>query len=132
MATSHELSVQQKKELETKGEKTVPARYYVPSTDIYETPETLTLVMEMPGVDKKDLAVILEDDVLRVDGRIDFGKYQELEPVYTEYNIGHYSRSFTVGSGVERDKISAELNDGVLTLTLQKAEAAKPRRIEIK
>jgi HSP20 family molecular chaperone IbpA len=131
MATSHELAVQQKKELETKEEKTVPARYYVPPTDIYETSDALTLVMEMPGVDKSDLAVTLEDDVLRVDGRIDFRKYEGLEPVYTEYNVGHYARSFTVGSGVDRDKISAQMNDGVLTLTLQKTEAARPRRIDI-
>jgi HSP20 family molecular chaperone IbpA len=131
MATSHELAVQQKKELETKEEKTVSARYYVPSTDIYETPDALTLVMEMPGVDKQDLAVTLEDDVLRVDGRIDFRKYESLEPVYTEYNVGHYARSFTLGGGVDRDKITAQMNDGVLTLTLQKREAARPRRIDI-
>jgi hypothetical protein len=50
MAKSQELSVQQKKELTTKEEKTVPARYYVPNTDIYETDEALTLVLEVPGV----------------------------------------------------------------------------------
>ena len=54
--------------------KTVPARYYVPNTDIYETEEALTLVMEMPGVEKKDVNVQLENDVLRVEGRIDFAK----------------------------------------------------------
>src|SRR5689334_20799312 len=53
MAKSQELSVQQKKELSAKEEKTVPARYFVPNTDIYETDEALTLVMEMPGVEKK-------------------------------------------------------------------------------
>lgn len=49
MAKSQELSVQQKKEVAPKEEKTVPTRYYVPNTDIYETDETLTLVMEVPG-----------------------------------------------------------------------------------
>jgi HSP20 family protein len=131
MAKSQDLSVQQKKELAPKEEKTVPARYYVPNTDIYETDETLTLVMEVPGVEKKDVTVQLENDVLRVEGRIDFSKYDGMEPVYAEYNIGHYARAFTLSDKIDQDGISADLADGVLTLTLRKAKAALPRRIEI-
>jgi HSP20 family protein len=131
MAKSQDLSVQQKKELAPKEEKTVPARYYVPNTDIYETDETLTLVMEVPGVEKKDVTVQLENDVLRVEGRIDFSKYDGMEPVYAEYNIGHYARAFTLSDKIDQDGISADLADGVLTLTLKKAKAALPRRIEI-
>jgi HSP20 family molecular chaperone IbpA len=131
MAKSKELSVQQKKELAPKEEKTVPARYYVPNTDIYETDEALTLVMEMPGVEKKDVTVQLENDVLRVEGRIDFSKYEGLEPVHAEYNVGHYLRSFTLSDKIDQEGISAELGDGVLTLTLKKAKAALPRRIAI-
>jgi HSP20 family molecular chaperone IbpA len=132
MAKSQELSVQQKKELAPKEEKTVPARYYVPNTDIYETEEALTLVMEVPGVEKKDVSVQLENDVLRVEGRIDFSKYEGLEPVYAEYNVGHYARAFTLSDKIDQDGISAELADGVLTLTLKKAKAALPRRIAIR
>jgi HSP20 family protein len=132
MAKSQELSVQQKKELAAKEEKTVPARYFVPNTDIYETEEALTLVMEMPGVEKKDVSVQLENDVLRVEGRIDFSKYEGLEPVYSEYNVGHYSRNFTLSDKIDQDGISAELADGVLTLTLKKSKAAQPRRIAIR
>ena len=132
MAESQELSVQQKKELASKEEKTVPSRYYVPSTDIYETDQALTLVMEMPGVEKKDVSVQLENDVLRVDGRIDFSKYDGLEPVYAEYNVGHFTRGFTLSDKIDQDGISAELADGVLTLTLKKAKAALPRRIAIR
>jgi HSP20 family molecular chaperone IbpA len=132
MAKSQELSVQQKKELAPKEEKTVPARYYVPNTDIYETEEALTLVMEVPGVEKKDISVQLENDVLRVEGRIDFSKYEGLEPVYAEYNVGHYARGFTLSDKIDQDGISAELADGVLTLTLKKAKAALPRRIAIR
>jgi HSP20 family protein len=131
MAYSQDLAVQQKKELPTKEEKTVPARYYIPPADIYETAEALTLVMEMPGVEKKGLTVTLDDDVLRVEGKIDFSKYDGLEPLYTEYNVGHYARKFMVGNAIDQDKIQAQLDDGVLTLTLQKAEAARPRRITI-
>jgi HSP20 family molecular chaperone IbpA len=132
-AQQQQLSVQEKKELAPQGggEATVPARYYVPSTDIYETGDALQLVMEMPGVEKKDIAVTLENGVLRIEGRIDFSKYEGLEPVYTEYNVGPYARSFTLGRVIDQERIDAQLEDGVLTLTLPKAEAAKPKRIAI-
>jgi HSP20 family protein len=131
MATAQELAVREKKELASKEEKTVPGRYFVPSADIFETDHALTVVMEMPGVEKKDLDVALESDVLRVEGKIDFAKYEGMEPVYTEYNVGHYARSFTLSSKIDRAGISAQLDDGVLTLTLPKMKEAQPRRIAI-
>jgi len=131
MADPQELAVREKKELVSKEEKTVPGRYYMPYTDIHETDDALTVVMEMPGVEKKDVIIALENDVLRVDGQIDFAKYEGLEPVYTEYNVGHYTGSFTLSSKIDQERISAQLDDGVLTLTLPKAKEAQPRRISI-
>ena len=64
MAEKQELSVREKKELVAKEEKTVPGRYYVPSADIHETDDALAVVLEMPGVEKKDLNIALENDVL--------------------------------------------------------------------
>ena len=131
MVEKQELSVREKKELVAKEEKTIPGRYYIPYADIYETDDALGVVLEMPGVEKKDLNVALENDVLRVEGQIDFTKYKDLEPVYTEYNVGHYARSFTLSNKVDQEKISANLEDGVLTLTLPKAKHAQPRKIAI-
>jgi len=125
------LEVQAKKELTSPEEKTVPARYYVPATDIYETEDALTLVMEMPGVEKDNIDIKLENDVLQIEGQIDLSNYAELDPLYTEYNIGHYARKFSLSSKFNQEKISAEMGDGVLTLRLPKAEETKPRRIEI-
>jgi HSP20 family protein len=131
MAQSQALDVQQKKELVSKEEKTVPARYFVPNTDIFETEDALVVVMEIPGVEKKDISVDLENDTLRVEARIDYGKYEALEPLYAEYNVGHFARAFTLSSKIDRQQIGAELADGVLTLTLKKAKEALPRRIAI-
>jgi len=132
MAKSQALSVQEKKEAAPKEEKTIPARFYVPNADIFETDDALTVVMEIPGVEKKDVSVNLENEVLRIEGRIDFSKYEGLEPVYAEYNIGHYARAFTLSNKIDQDGITADLADGVLTLTLKKAKEAVPKRIPIK
>ena len=126
-----ELAVQEKKELVSKEEKTVPARYYVQNTDILETDDALTVVMEIPGVEKKNVDVSIENNVLRVEGRIDFSKYGGMEPLYTEYNVGHFARAFTLSDKIDQQQITAQLDDGVLTLTLKKAKEAMPRKIAI-
>jgi HSP20 family protein len=131
MAEPQPIQVQEKKELTQKEEKTVPARYYIPNADIYETGDALFVVMEVPGVEKKDLEISLENNVLRVEGRIDFSKYDGLDPLYTEYNVGHYSRAFTLSSKIDQQQIGAELEDGVLKLTLKKSREAMPRGIAI-
>jgi HSP20 family protein len=127
MASNQELQIQQKREVEKKEEATVPSRVFLPTTDIYETPDALNVVMEMPGVEKNNVQVAVEDSVLKVYGRIDFSKYKGLQPVYTEYNIGHYARSIRLSSKIDQNKIK----DGVLSLVLQKAEEAKPRVISV-
>jgi HSP20 family protein len=131
MASKQELQVQQKRELEKKEETTIPARIFLPTTDIYETQDALFVILEMPGVEKKNVDVRVEDGVVYVEGRLDFSKYQNLQPVYTEYNVGHYSRSFRVSSKIDQNNIRAELKDGVLSLTLAKIEEAKPRAIQV-
>ena len=132
MGPGQDLQVQEKRELQKKDETTIPARTFVPTTDIFETNDALKVVMEMPGVDKANLDVNVENDVLTVSGRINLSKYEKLQPVYTEYNIGHYRRTFNLSSSrVNQDRIAAEMKDGVLTLTLPKVEQAKPRRISV-
>jgi HSP20 family protein len=127
----HELQVQEKREIEKKEESTVPTRAFVPATDIYETDDALTIVMEIPGVPKEDLDVSVESGVLNVEGRLNFKKYEGMQPVYTEYNVGHYQRSFSLTNRIDQLKIRADVSDGVLTLVLPKAEEAKPRKITV-
>jgi HSP20 family protein len=132
MASTQELQVQKKRELENKEEATVPARMFVPAADIFEAENDLTVILEMPGVEKKNVDVRVEDGVLNVEGRLDLAKYQGLQPLYTEYNIGHYARSFRLSSKIDQSKIAAEMKDGVLSLKLPKIEEAKPRTIQIR
>ena len=131
MDSKQELQVQQKRQVEDKEEATIPTRAFLPNTDIYETEDALNVVMEMPGVEKSNVEVGIEDGVLKVYGRIDFSKYERLQPVYTEYNIGHYARSFRLSSKIDQTKIRAQMNDGVLSLVLPKVEEAKPRVISV-
>jgi HSP20 family molecular chaperone IbpA len=131
MSNGQELQVQQKREVEKKQESTVPARAYVPVTDIFETDAALMLALEMPGVDREKVNVELESGVLTIEGQINFAKYEGLYPVYTEYNIGNYARSFQLSSDIDQDRISAAFKDGVVMLTLPKAARAQPRRIKV-
>jgi HSP20 family molecular chaperone IbpA len=126
-----ELQVQGKREVDKKQETTVPARLFMPTADIFEDANALTVVLEMPGVDKSNVDINVEGGVLQIDGRLDFSKYEDMQPVYTEYNIGHYRRSFSLSNKIDQNRIGAEMKDGVLTITLPKAEEAKPRRISV-
>jgi HSP20 family protein len=132
MASTQELQVQKKRELENKEETTIPTRMFLPAADIFEGQNDLTVILEMPGVEKNNVDVHVEGGVLNVEGRLDLAKYQGMQPLYTEYNIGHYSRSFRLSSKIDQNKIAAEMKDGVLTLKLPKAEEAKPRTIQVK
>jgi HSP20 family protein len=131
MAAAQELQVQKKRELENKEETTIPARIFLPAADIYEAENDLTVILEMPGVEKKNVDIRVEDGALIVEGRLDLTKYQGLQPVYTEYNIGHYARSFRLSSKIDQNKIAAEMKDGVLSLKLPKVEEAKSKTIQV-
>ncbi len=131
MTDASNLDIQEKKELSSTEEKTIPGKYYIPSTDIYETADALTLVMEIPGIKKDAIDIRLEKDKLTVNAEIDLANYSNFKPVYTEYNVGHFTRSFALSNKVDQDKIEANVSDGVLSLQLQKAEEAKPRKITV-
>jgi HSP20 family molecular chaperone IbpA len=131
MANSKILDSVKKKELETGQEKTVSGRHYVPYTDIFEEKEALIVVMEIPDVNRNDTEIKLDKNTLSVAAKISNDKFHGLTPVYTEYNIGHYSRSFTLSNEIDQDGITASTEDGVLKLRLPKVKNTQPRRIEV-
>jgi HSP20 family molecular chaperone IbpA len=88
------------------------------------------LLENAPGVSRDRVEVRVENDALFIEGRIDFAAYEGLRPVYTEYNIGNYTRTFQLSSKIGQEGISAALKDGFM-LVLPKGEKAKPRRIAV-
>ncbi len=126
---AQELEVQQKQEVASQQEKTIPARFYTPPTDIFETDDALKIVMEVPGVSKDAVDIRIDKDVLTIEARIETANYDGLDPIYTEYPVGHFARSFSLPSQVDQNNITAQLDEGVLTLTLNKTPESKPRRV---
>jgi HSP20 family protein len=120
-----------KKPEQSQDEHTRPGRTYVPSVDICETPDSLLLRADMPGVDENSVEVNVANGVLSIEGWVSVKEYENLQPVYTEYNIGNYSRRFTLSNEIDADRITAKMVNGVLELELPKAEKAKPRQISI-
>ncbi len=131
MKDSNVLNTVEKKELATEQEQTVPGKHYAPYTDIFELNDALLVVMEIPGVDRNDTNINVEKNILSVEGRINHAKYDGLTPVYTEYNIGHYRRSFSLSNEIDQDGITAKIEEGVLTLRLPKTKDVSPKRIEV-
>lgn len=129
--TAREMEVQEKHEVAGKDEQTLEGRFYTPSTDIYEDEEALYVVMEVPGVDKGDIDVKLEKNQLSVEARISMHTYGNLKPVYTEFGVGHFARSFRLSNEIDQGHIKASLTDGVLTLRLPKVGEAATRRVEV-
>ena len=112
-------------------EATRPGRTYRPNVDIVESDEGLRLWADMPGVDEKSIEIELADGVLAIRGRVATEEYENLRPVYTEYNVGNYEARFRLSSSIDEKRIAAKLANGVLEVELPKSEAAKPRRIQI-
>jgi HSP20 family protein len=105
---------------------------YLPPADVYETKDSIVVLAEMPGVAADGVDISLERRVLTIRGRSAANDHSRYQRVYNEYADGDYERVFTLSENIDRDRIEATLRDGVLQLVLPKAEAAKPRKIELK
>jgi HSP20 family protein len=126
-----EVTPREKRELSQGEERTEAGRFFSPQTDIHETDRAVVVSMEVPGVDKNAIDIQLEKGVLTVKGTIDSTKYESLRPIYSEYNIGNFARTFTVSPKIDASGIGATIADGVLTIELPKAKEAMARRIAV-
>jgi HSP20 family protein len=130
--TEKEIQFRDKQEVQGLGEPTKTGITFVPAVDIYETEEALTLLADMPGVSPEGIRIDLKDDQLTVSGEVFESASNQERVLLKEYETGNYIRQFALGEVIDQSQITAQLNNGVLTLVLPKVEKAKPRRIEIK
>ena len=103
-----------------------------PAVDIYETPAGLVLEADLPGVADQDLTIRLEDNVLNLRGNVTPTLPPGAKVLHEEYRPGDFARSFILNDEVDRTRITASLQDGVLRVTLPRAERSRTRKIEIK
>ena len=103
-----------------------------PAVDIFDKGAEVVIHAELPGIKKEDIDVHVENNVLTIRGKKERNEETKEEGYYrTERSYGSFSRSFNLSSSVDVTKIGAEYKDGVLTLSLPKAEEAKPRQIDV-
>lgn len=103
---------------------------FSPDVDIYDTKESLVMVLDLPGVPKGDVGIeIDENNVLSIRAKTSFDEPEGI--VYKEFNSGNYYRAFTLSDEFDKDKINAKLENGVLQLTIPRREEVKPRKVQI-
>lgn len=122
-----------KQEMETSEdtERTRTRRAFVPRSDIYETEKEIVLVTDVPGASQENVDITLEKNILTIRAYPVEEDMDALSLIYAEYGIGDYERRFTLSDEIDREKIEAQVKNGVLTLHLPKAEEAKPKRIPV-
>jgi HSP20 family molecular chaperone IbpA len=128
-----ESTVLQKKEADSleKAERTRSGKTFIPPTDIIETKDAMILIADMPGVDEKNIDITLENNQLTIQGNVEVNYPENYHPLYSEYEVGDYYRSFSLSDSIDDEKIVANYKNGVLRLTLPKAEKVKPRQIAV-
>lgn len=129
--TSKEMAPRQKQEL-TGAESTRPGPAFTPAMDIFETESAIMVFADMPGVQPDGLGIDLRDNTLSIEGRVLKASHPNEQLLLQEYETGSFRREFRLSNLIDQDKIDATLRDGVLRLTLPKAEAARPRKIEVR
>jgi len=131
MSDTKALRVKDKQEVAAPAEQTRPGVVFTPDVDIFENDKQITLLADMPGVAADDINIDLNDNVLSISGEVKPFQDEGESNVLVEFEIGRYSRQFTLSDVIDQGKIEAKHDDGVLRLTLPKAEKAVPRQIAV-
>ena len=104
---------------------------YMPSVDICENGDSITLLADMPGVDNSSVDVSVENGVLVIEGKGCVASQPDYELVGQEFAIGKYRRDFTLSEQIDIEGIKAKVRNGVLEVTLPKQQSVKSRKVEI-
>jgi HSP20 family protein len=116
----------------SQAEHTRAGTYYRPNVDILERPDELVVLADIPGATGEDVDIHFEDGTLSLLAKVKPRQPDQTDFPVREYGVGDYYRTFRVSEAIDPSKIAAEYADGVLTLHLPKAEAARPRKIQVK
>lgn len=116
----------------TRVERPSQRREFIPACDIVESKEDLQLFIDMPGAKSESVELDLKNGALTITARVEDRVPADMNFLLREYGIGDFRRSFNIGEGIDANEISAALRNGVLTVTLPKSEAIRPRKIEVK
>ena len=131
--TALQVQDMEKREVaETGAERTRDRLAFVPRADVYETEDAIFVVADMPGVDENSVDIMLEDNVLTINGYVESQQPEGHNLAYAEYRVGDYVRAFTLSDRIDRNGIEARVRDGVLHLRLPKSEEARRRKIPIR
>ena len=132
MATEEKDIQKKTAQIPVETERTRSRKVFLPKVDIYETGDSIVLIADMPGVDENHVDMTLEKNVLTIAGTVVPPAFPGYSAAYAEYDVGDYQRAFTLSDEVDRDRIDARVRNGVLRVTLHKAEPVKARKIAIK
>lgn len=116
---------------QARAERTRCGQCFRPNVDILEKPEELLVLADVPGAKPESIDVRFEDGTLTIHAQVEPRQDAQTQYLLQEYGVGDFHRAFEVSEAVDSAKITAEYSDGVLTLHLPKAEAAKPRVIKV-
>jgi HSP20 family protein len=106
---------------------------WTPALDVYEDKDNVYVRAELPGMKREEISLTLHDGSLSISGeRKSEDKFKNAEVFRSERFFGRFQRTVTVPTPVQADKVNAQYKDGILTVTLPKAEEAKPKQIEVK
>jgi len=106
---------------------------WVPAVDVFEDKDAVRIAVEVPGVNPDDIKISLEQNVLTISGEKQQVSEEKTERVHRyERAYGSFTRSFTLPSSVDAERIEASTDNGVLSIMIPKAEKAKPRQIQVK
>jgi len=107
-------------------------KIFMPRADVYETREAIVVLADMPGVDEAGVDITLEKNVLTLRGKVADAKFPEQKLAWAEYAVGDYERTFTIGTDIQSDAISATVKNGVLKVTLPKSQPVQARKISVR
>lgn len=109
-----------------------PARTFTPAVDIVETSDRFTLTADVTGADAHGIDVSFEDGVLMLRAAVEPRQSEGTRWLVREYGVGRWERTFRIGEGIDASRIEAVCKNGLLTLTLPKAEILRPRKIDVR